>query len=322
MLLGLAKLYSHQAIIPFSNFGVGAVALGESGTAYVGYNMEFTNVPLNFTIHAEQCSVINAWHNREKSLTMIVTNVIPCGFCRQFLTELPNSQSLLILTEGYEVVPLSSLLLHPFTPSALAIDASKESFLQYNEVLELSSDVNIESLSPSVKKLLESVLHDGISRSYSPKNSSGRNPSAVALLDSADRVHVGAYLENVAFNPSVSPLFVALVKLVLDNPRTLHSPVGISVSAGVCADASAGIGADTGVENTGGGENSAASSTASPAPLSSFVSHAFDWTVIRECVLVEDPKANYQQAEITRVIVNVLSPACKFHKFDVVVPRK
>lgn len=53
-----------------------------------------------------------------------------------------------------------------------------------------------------------------VNQSYSPIEISGGSASSVGLVHSCGAVGVGGYIENVAFNPSLPPLQVALVALI------------------------------------------------------------------------------------------------------------
>ena len=52
---------------------------------------------------------------------------------------------------------------------------------------------------------------DAASRSYAPYS---KSPAGVAIRTSSGRIFQGCYIENVAFNPSLSPLQTALVPLI------------------------------------------------------------------------------------------------------------
>ncbi|MBO5493516.1 MAG: hypothetical protein J5974_09330, partial [Pyramidobacter sp.] len=56
------------ACVPVSGFRVGAAALGASGRVWLGANLEFAGLPLNFTVHAEQAAVLNARSHGETKL--------------------------------------------------------------------------------------------------------------------------------------------------------------------------------------------------------------------------------------------------------------
>jgi len=45
------------------------------------------------TIHAENSAIHNAYLHGAKYLTRIAINYAPCGFCRQFMNELPFKYS-------------------------------------------------------------------------------------------------------------------------------------------------------------------------------------------------------------------------------------
>ncbi|HEX6905020.1 MAG TPA: cytidine deaminase, partial [Terriglobales bacterium] len=48
-------------------------------------------------------------------------------------------------------------------------------------------------------------------RAYAPYSTS---PSGVAIRSSQGRIYRGSYIENVAFNPSLSPLQIALTQMI------------------------------------------------------------------------------------------------------------
>ncbi len=54
-----------MARAPVSGFHVGAVAIGESGQAYLGVNLEFEGQPFAHTVHAEQFAIALARVNGE-----------------------------------------------------------------------------------------------------------------------------------------------------------------------------------------------------------------------------------------------------------------
>lgn len=65
-----------------------AIGLGETGRIYVGVNLEFPNLPLHHSVHAEQFLIANAVAHGERGLKRITVNAAPCGHCRQFIAEL------------------------------------------------------------------------------------------------------------------------------------------------------------------------------------------------------------------------------------------
>lgn len=198
-LLPLASLYAHP---PISKFKVGAVSRGTSGNLYFGANIEFIGQALSMSVHAEQSAVNNAWLNDEIGLLSIAINYFPCGYCRQFLNELVTASNLNILLPNNSIKRLSDLLPEAFSPKNLGI---KGGLMQYEQphlqLQEGSNDsVTLAALAAA-------------NRSYAPYS---KRHSGIALLTTNGIIYIGRYAENVAFNPSMSPLQSALSQLNLD----------------------------------------------------------------------------------------------------------
>ncbi|HEX3548797.1 MAG TPA: cytidine deaminase, partial [Candidatus Elarobacter sp.] len=105
---------------PVSGFRVGAVALGASGAAYAGGNLEFAGAPLAASVHAEQAAVANAWLHGETAIAAIGASAEPCGHCRQFLMELGDG-NVAIAVPGKPVATLGELLPRAFGPRDLDV---------------------------------------------------------------------------------------------------------------------------------------------------------------------------------------------------------
>jgi cytidine deaminase len=194
-LIPIAKPYARP---PISNYRVGAAALGKSGNIYLGVNLEFAHFPLNEAVHGEQFLIVNARNHGEKELIAIALSAAPCGHCRQFLNEI--GVDLLILTPGSKERTLSSLLPESFGPQDLGLKGAL-----------MDKEDNIpafEEESPIYAMALQAAHN-----SYAPYSSS---KSGVAIETKDGSIYTGSYLENVAFNPSLSPLQAALVALVID----------------------------------------------------------------------------------------------------------
>ncbi|HEX7153294.1 MAG TPA: cytidine deaminase [Thermoanaerobaculia bacterium] len=182
-----------------SSYRVGAVCRGTStGNLYFGANMEFTGQALSFTVHAEQSAVTNAWMAGEEGIDLVAVSAPPCGYCRQFLNELSTAERLNIaLKSGTH--PLAYFLPEAFGPRDLDVEGG----LMHPRAngLTVASDDAL-----AVAALAAANL------SYAPYS---KNFSGVALRTKDGTVAVGAYAENAAFNPSMSPLEVALSRLNL-----------------------------------------------------------------------------------------------------------
>jgi cytidine deaminase len=182
---------------PISNFRVGCVSRGLSGALYFGTNLEFAGEALSFTVHAEQSSVTNAWMNGEEGIDLIAVDAPPCGYCRQFLNELTTADRLIVAMPN-ETRALRELLPSAFGPRDLGIEGG----LMQRSDHQLTIDADDE---------LARAALSAANMSYAPYSKSF---AGVAVRTSRD-IYTGAYAENAAFNPSMSPLQVALSRLNL-----------------------------------------------------------------------------------------------------------
>ncbi|MCW2484469.1 cytidine deaminase [Candidatus Symbiopectobacterium sp. NZEC127] len=190
----LLPLAAACAVAPISHFQVGAVAQGESGNLYFGANMEFSAVPLQQTLHAEQSAIAHAWLRQERGLTSITVNYTPCGHCRQFMNELNRANTLHIHLPGREPARLHHYLPDAFGPQDLNITTLLMDPVNHGRTL-LDAD------------LLAQTALDAANRSHAPYSNA---LSGVALETDRGTVYTGRYAENAAFNPSLPPLQVAL----------------------------------------------------------------------------------------------------------------
>lgn len=106
-LLGEATRIAAFAYAPYSNFRVGAAVLGEAGT-YLGTNVE--NASFGLSLCAERsalCAAITAGDRRVRVIAVAcidaasgstLAHLMPCGACRQWITEL--APQALVLVRG------------------------------------------------------------------------------------------------------------------------------------------------------------------------------------------------------------------------------
>lgn len=197
----LLSLLPHAASLakpPISNFYVGAAARGLSGAVYIGANVEFAGEALSFTVHAEQSAIVNAWMSGEEGIDRIAVTAAPCGYCRQFMNELVTAQELTIeLPNG--TFKLDELLPHAFGPRNLDVGGGLMQREQH--ALEIDDDDELATAALRAAQM-----------SYAPYS---KSYAGVALRSSDGTIVSGAYAENAAFNPSMSPLEVALSQLNL-----------------------------------------------------------------------------------------------------------
>ena len=195
-LLPFAAAYAY---VPISEFKVGAITRGLSGRLYFGANMEFTGVQLGQTVHAEQCAISHAWMKGENGIKDITINCSPCGHCRQFMNELTTADELRIQLPEREEKSLQFYLPESFGPKDLDIEdrLMKDNMLSYS--------------APENDPLLLKVV-DAMNKSHAPYT---KNYSGVALELDDGTIYSGAYAENAAFNPSLPPLQVALMQILM-----------------------------------------------------------------------------------------------------------
>jgi len=196
-LLPLAQSYSFA---PISNFYVGAIVRGASGDLYSGANIEIPGQCLGFAVHAEQSACSNAYMHEEKSIAALAVGGAPCGHCRQFMEEMSPDGEILILTPNQPPMKLSSILPSAFSPSALGMKHGAFPVEERNQ-----------KLTGNTADPLSVAALDAARKSYAPYS---KSPAGVAIRTASRRIYRGSYIENVAFNPSLSPLQTALAALI------------------------------------------------------------------------------------------------------------
>ena len=185
---------------PISNYYVGAVCRGTTtGRLYFGANLEFAGEALSFTVHAEQAAVTNAWIHGERGIDLIAVTAAPCGYCRQFLNELSTAATMQVSIGNEDTHPLAYFLPQSFGPNDLGVAGGMMSPVDNKLAVSETDDVAREALRAA-------------NMSYAPYSKSF---AGVAIRTSDTKIYVGPYGENAAFNPSISPLEVALSALNL-----------------------------------------------------------------------------------------------------------
>ena len=202
-LLPFAAAYSHA---PISNFYVGAIARGLSGKLYFGANMEISGAQLGQTVHAEQSAISHAWMKGEQGISDITINFSPCGHCRQFMNELSTAQELVVQLPQRDEKTLQEYLPESFGPADLGIESRLMMPANHGKVADESDQLVLSAL-------------DALNRSHAPYT---HNLSGVALRMKDGKQYQGSYAENAAFNPSLPPLQVALVQLLLDKQQLVN----------------------------------------------------------------------------------------------------
>ncbi len=119
-LLRIAKEASLNAYVPYSGFPVGAALECEDGTVYTGCNVE--NAAYGDTICAERTAVVKAVSEGQRKFVRIAVYgegkgyCMPCGSCRQVLSEFSPEMEVLCAKAGgsYVSYPLTRLMPYTF----------------------------------------------------------------------------------------------------------------------------------------------------------------------------------------------------------------
>ena len=205
-LLSLIPQAQQAAIPPISNFFVGAVALGATGSIYFGANYEFVGQALSFTVHGEQAATAHALSYGETGMQMLAVSAAPCGYCRQFLYELTTASTLQILLPNTPAALLTTLIPDAFGPADLGVTAALMS--------PQSHGMTLSSGDPLVQAALKAA-----NASYAPYTFSY---AGVALKTKDGGIFTGVVAENAAYNPSMSPLEAAVVSLVISGGKSYN----------------------------------------------------------------------------------------------------
>lgn len=196
-LLPFAAAYSYA---PISNFYVGAIVRGLSGRLYFGANVEVLGAQLGQTVHAEQSAISHAWMKGEEGISDITINFSPCGHCRQFMNELTTADKLVVQLPQRDEKSLHEYLPESFGPADLGIDSGLMAKVDHGKQTEESDEMVLKAVT-------------ALNRSHAPYT---KNLSGVSLKLTSGETYLGAYAENAAFNPSLPPLQVAMIQLLLD----------------------------------------------------------------------------------------------------------
>jgi len=173
---------------------------------------------LTNAIHAEQSAIHAAFLNGCNAVKVLASSHPPCGYCRQFMTEIATAQEELQVVipdetgvRPYLLHPLSFLLPFSYGPAHLGNVFGMLSMPPWTMLPEE------ELKDPTIPK----ELFHALCRSYAPYT---RVPAAVHLTFAHAAPTLGIYMENVAFNPSVSPFFAALnyANLCGNDPREIR----------------------------------------------------------------------------------------------------
>lgn len=121
-LLGIARRARELAYSPYSRFSVGAAVLTKSGQIFEGANIE--NSSYGLAICAERVAIFKAISAGEREIEQLAVSCqpnptndprfsMPCGACRQVMSEFADD-TLLVIIDGVGELHLKELLPLPF----------------------------------------------------------------------------------------------------------------------------------------------------------------------------------------------------------------
>lgn len=115
-LLDMAREASKMSYSPYSRVCVGAALVVKSGKVYTGCNVE--NSSYGGTICAERTAALKAVSDGEREFESIaiagsIHNLVPCGMCRQFLSEFCTDMKVIYENEYGEMVVTNLSVLFP-----------------------------------------------------------------------------------------------------------------------------------------------------------------------------------------------------------------
>lgn len=117
-LLNLAAQAAKNAYVPYSRFPVGAALECADGTVFLGCNVE--NAAFGSSICAERTAVVKAVSEGHREFKRIAihgegdTYCMPCGACRQFLSEFSYDMEVLCTKAGGRYVSYKLEQLMPY----------------------------------------------------------------------------------------------------------------------------------------------------------------------------------------------------------------
>lgn len=207
LLVALAHTVAGFAVPTKSNYFVGEAAILDDGSVVFGINYELGLGELTETIHGEQSIFMRA-ASLGRWVKKLALPAAPCGFCRQFMNEGYKSDEFQISMSGARAgIPFPVFLPLDFGPHHLGLES--RAFLNHPRI-------NLDwagATRPSGEAF--DLAFRAAEQSYSPYT---KSPAGIAIevenLDGSTSIYTGYYAENVAFNPSITPLLMAINDLL------------------------------------------------------------------------------------------------------------
>lgn len=186
---------------------VGAIAIGLSGRAYLGANIEIKGAAPSDTIHAETFAITLARSHGEKGLKAMVQTLQPCGSCRQILAEAGSPElSVHILdpqTGNYAEETIENLFPRSYSYATALVNL----FLHPELVIPQTEP----GLCPDTFPLFNSALTSA-KQGYQP-HATRKTWSGLAARLKNGKVYTGSAITISGPNPTITPVQDLLIRL-------------------------------------------------------------------------------------------------------------
>lgn len=184
---------------------VGAIALGKSGTAYLGANIEIKGTAPSDTIHAEAFAITLARHFGETGITDIIQTLQPCGSCRQILAEVgsPSLNVIILNSQQPEIVQQETI--GTLFPISYTYASETFNLFQHPEL----------ALEHSLLNTCELLQHAFVkaNKCYLP-NPGRKTWSGLAAQLKNGKVYTGSAITISGPNPTITPIQDLLIQLI------------------------------------------------------------------------------------------------------------
>ncbi len=192
----LASIAKQYACCEVSSHGVGAAAIGASGSIYLAHTIEFANCSPHSFVNPIQCLIANMRSSGETAIRELAVTEMPTGAELDFLKELSWDNECKIHT-----CPDQFFFLTGLTKD----DPSRQKLILSDGLVKNHLKADTEDY---LKGLAQSAGH----HSHSPLT---RLQAGVAIQTSDGTLYTGSYLETRTYQ-TLGPLQAALVALLSD----------------------------------------------------------------------------------------------------------
>lgn len=179
-----------------------------NGNIFFGINIEFSELPVQMTIHSEQFLLMNAYINDESCPTELIVTNPPCGHCRQFMKEVSNIENTTI--QFFMSGKLVKSTIDELLPLSFKFEARETAGSFFKKHVYEFTPYMCDLISSASDEMIKYALIN-LEKSYAPYT---KNPqSLVVRIDG--NLYGSFTVENAAFNQSLSLVQTLIINLVL-----------------------------------------------------------------------------------------------------------